>query len=365
MTLRDVLDAQVAQGRYPGYVAAVRHAGRTEMLTGGRTAIEPDSPPMTTGTLFRIASVTKPMGGALTLSLVADGVLALDDPIARWLPELAAVPATVRHLLTGKSGWGVRMEDSPRQRAMMDRGVFPSPLPPDLSPDEFIARVAEIPPAFPPGEGWLYDTGIDVLGVLLARAAGKPLPALMAERITGPLGMTSTGFGTDAVERLATAYTPGGRGLDVLDRPEGLYSRPPRFPKLSGGLVSTAGDVLRFYTAMADGGAPVLSAEAVALMTRDALTPELRKQASPFAGPGRSWGLATGVDVEVVDPWQAPGRWGWTGGTGTTADVDPSRDLVSVLLTQRAMAGPDDGFDYWWRAVAALASAEERPAHQG
>jgi CubicO group peptidase (beta-lactamase class C family) len=243
----------------------------------------------------RIASVTKPMGGALTLSLIQDGVLGLDDPIGRWLPEAAnprvlvspdapldrtteAVrPVTVRHLLTATSGWGAVLEPTPLQAAMMDRGVFPSPMTPAMSGDEFVARVAELPLAFQPGDGWLYDTGVDLLGVL------------------------------------------------------------------------------RFYTAMADGGAPVLSADSVALLTADALTVEQRRQAAPIVGPGASWGTATAVDVEAAEPWMAPGRWGWTGGTGTTAHVDPVRGTVAVLLTQRAMTGPLDRFEDFWTAVSRAA----------
>ena len=224
-----------------------------------------------------------------------------------------------------------------------------------MSGDEFVARVADLPLAFQPGEGWLYDTGIDLLGVLLARATGSQLSDLVATRITGPLGMASTTFGTSEVDRLATAYLPGPDGLEVLDPPDGDFGGPPTFEELSSGLVSTASDVLRFCCAMADGGAPVLRPESVALMTADALTDAQRQQARPIVGPGGSWGLATGVDVEVARPWMAPGRWGWTGGTGVTAHVDPVRGTVAVLLTQRAMTGPGDGFDDFWMGVAEAA----------
>jgi CubicO group peptidase (beta-lactamase class C family) len=303
---------------------------------------------------------------------VQEGVLGLDDPIARWLPEAANPrvlvapdaplhrttdaqrPITVRHLLTMTSGWGAVFEETPLQAAMMERGVYPGPLPPPMTGDEFVARVAELPLAFQPGEGWLYDTGTDVLGVLLARATGKPLSALLAERITGPLGMTSTSFWTPEVHRIATAYRPGADGLEVLDPPSGAFASPPGFEKLSGGLLSTASDVLRFYCAMADGGAPVLSPASVTLMTSDALTGEQRRQALPVLGPGVSWGLATSVDIEAVEPWMAPGRWGWDGGTGTTVRVDASRDAAGVLLTQRLITGPLDGFDDFWAAVAAV-----------
>jgi CubicO group peptidase (beta-lactamase class C family) len=368
-----VLDAQVASGRIPGYVAAIRIGGRPEVRAGGRMAVGTESPPMSEDTLFRIASITKTMGGALTLSLVQDGVLTLGDPIARWLPEAASPrvlvspgapldhtteaqrPITVRHLLTMTSGWGAVLAQTPLQTAMMERGVYPGPLTPQMSGDEFVARVAGLPLAFQPGDGWLYDTGMDLLGVLLARATGKPLSGLFAERIAGPLGMTSTNFWAADAGRLATAYQPGSSGLEVLDPPDGLFAAPPSFEELSSGLVSTAPDVMRFFCAMAEGGGPVLTADSVALMTADALSDTQRRQAFPIVGPGGSWGLATGVDAEAAEPWMAPGRWGWTGGTGATAHVDPVRGTVAVLLTQRAMTSPLDGFGDFWAAVAAAA----------
>jgi CubicO group peptidase (beta-lactamase class C family) len=368
-----VLDAQVEDGRMPGYVAALRVRGREHVRAGGRTAVEPDSSPMRENdTQFRIASITKPIGAALTLTLVRDGVVTLDDPIARWLPEAAeprvlrspgaaldqVVPAerpvTVRDLLAGTSGWGVVMDDTPLRAAMIERDVYGGPLHRDVSPDEFVERVTNLPLAFQPGAGWLYETGIDLLGMLLMRATGRSLADLFAERITGPLGLASTGFIGDPA-RLATAYLPGPDGLEAIDPPGGTFAVPPPFEELSSGLVSTAPDLLRFFCAMADGGAPVLTADEVALMTADALTPEQRRSALAFLDPGESWGLGTGVDVEAVQPWQAPGRWGWTGGTGTTAYVDPVRGTVAVLLTQRAMTGPNDGFDDFWTTVAAAA----------
>jgi len=367
-----VLDTQVDDGRMPGYVAALRVRGQEHVRAGGRTAVRPESPPMTDDTQFRIASITKPVGAALTLTLVRDGVVALDDPVSRWLPEAAeprvlvtpdapldrTVPAerpiTVRDLLAGTSGWGIVMEQTPLQAEMISRGVFGSPLHRDVSPDEFVERVTGLPLAFQPGVGWMYETGIDLLGILIMRATGRSLADLFAERITGPLELASTGFVGDPA-RLAPAYLPGPDGLTEIDAPDGTFAAPPPFEELSSGLVSSAPDVLRFFCAMADGGAPVLTADEVALMTADALTPQQRRSARVFLDRGESWGLGTGVDVEAAEPWQAPGRWGWTGGTGTTAYVDPVRDTVAVLLTQRGMTGPDDGFDDFWTAAAAAA----------
>jgi CubicO group peptidase (beta-lactamase class C family) len=253
------------------------------------------------------------------------------------------------------SGWGAVMQSTPLQKAMIDRGLFPSSLPPALTRAQFLARVAELPLAFQPGDGWLYDTGIDLLGILLARASGTPLPELLAERITGPLGMTSTSFWTSETDRLATAYRPGPQGLNTLDPPDGVFAKPRDFERLGGGLLSTAPDLLRFFTALADGGSPVLSADEVDVMTAAALSDQQRVQAEPVIGPGASWGLATSVDIAPAFPWMAPGRWGWNGGSGTTAYVDPSRELVAVLLTQREMTGPRDGFEDFWASSAALA----------
>src|SRR3954465_8856033 len=215
-----VPDAHVETGRIAGYVAAVRIRGRTEVRAAGRRRLAAARPPMPEGTLFRIASVTKPIGGALTLALVEDGVLDLDDPVARWLPELerprvlvapdapladtteAVRPVTVRHLLTCTAGWGAVMQPTPLQAAMRERGVYPGSALLRMSGDDFIARVAELPLAFQPGEGGLYDTPIEGLGVVLTRATGRTLADLVAERITGPLGMTSTAFGTNETGRL-------------------------------------------------------------------------------------------------------------------------------------------------------------------
>jgi CubicO group peptidase (beta-lactamase class C family) len=365
--VQDLLDAQVAEGRMPGYVAAVRAGGRTTVLAGGSTAVGGGAP-MTVDTQFRLASVTKLVAGALTLSLVEDGVLALDDEVARWLPELAAprvladpagplddtVPAaraiTLRHLLTNTAGLGLVPQAGPLQQEMWARGLAPSAFPPAMTPDEYLRGTAELPLAGHPGETWNYSS--DVLSVLVARAAGRPVGELVAERVTRPLGLGSTGFSGDPA-RLATLYAARDDGLAEADPPDGAFARPPAFESLAGGLVSTAPDVLTFLCALADGGGPLLPAAAVAAMTRDALGPELRARAEHIVGPNRSWGLMAAV--VVAGP--SAGRWGWDGGTGTSAWVDPARDLVAVLLTQRLMAGPHDAPDAFWTALGDCVAA--------
>ncbi|MEU2350592.1 serine hydrolase domain-containing protein [Modestobacter sp. NPDC049651] len=360
--------ADVAAGRLPGYVAAVRHRGRTEVHAGGCRAFgDPD--PVRPDSLFRLASVSKPYAGVLTLALAEDGVLDLDDPVARWLPELAeprvladpagpltdtvpaARPITVRHLLTSTPGFGGLWDGSPLAGAIEAAGIGPGGMPPQLTPDEYLTRLAALPLAAQPGERWLYHLSADVLSVLLARAAGRPLAELLAERVTGPLGLRSTGFAATDPARLTTAYLPTGTGFELLDPADGRAARPPLFEGLAAGLVASAPDVLAFWCALADGGGPLLGPGSVAALTTGALTGPQRADAAWFLGPGRSWGLQVGVQVEPGEPWARPGRWGWDGGTGTTAWADPDQDLVGVLLTNRGWGPGDDFLDRFWQAL--------------
>lgn len=365
-----VLDRRVAEGRIPGYVAAVRCRGASEVHASGHAAFGPDAAPMAPDTLFRIASLSKPLAAALTLALVDGGLLSLDDEIRRWLPEFArpavlrrfdgplhdtvpaARPITVADLLTSTAGWGLLLDASDLQAAVDDRQLGPGPVPPPMTGDEYVRRLAELPLAFQPGTGWLYDMPIKVLSVLLDRVTDQSLGELLAERITGPLGMADTGFRARSPGRLATQYAPTtDGGLEVFDSPDGVFAQPPAFEDLSCGLVSTAPDLLRFFSALADGGDPVLRPESVRLMTADHLTEDQRRQGQDILGDGHSWGLGAAVAVESAQPWMVPGRWGWIGGTGTSAHVQPDGG-VAIFLSQRMLADAQEGFDDFWAAFA-------------
>jgi CubicO group peptidase (beta-lactamase class C family) len=369
--VQQLLDTRVAEGRLPGYVAAVRAGGTTAVLCGGTTAVGGDAP-MTPGTLFRLASVTKIVGGVLTLALVEHGVLGLDDEARRWLPELAEPrvtatrggplddtvaatrPITVRHLLTNTAGLGWAPGLGPLTDEMDVRGVGPGAFGPDLGPEEFLRRLAELPLSAQPGETWAYHTCSDVLSVLLARATGRSIGALVAEHVTGPLGLRDTSFWTTEPARLASCYLPTDGGLELCEPPDGRFARPRPFETLSAGLASTAPDVLAVLTAVLDGGGPLLTRASAVALTADALTPAQRAAAAAVVGPGRSYGLQVGVDVADGDaPFRRRGRWGWDGGTGTSAWVDPARQLAGVLLTQRMMTGPLDEPNAFWTALTA------------
>jgi CubicO group peptidase (beta-lactamase class C family) len=366
------LAAHVQSRSVPGYVAAVSVAGERRIIARGVASLEDSAPAMTERTLFRIASLSKLIGGALALSLERDGVIALDEPVARWLPELEAPrvirdmsgpvqdtgpahqPIHVRDLLTMTAGVGLVTAPGPLQDTLRAEGLMPGPFPPPFSHDEFMRRLAALPLALQPGAGWLYHTSTDVLSVLLARAAARPLSELVAERIARPLGIEDLDFYAREPERLATAYTATDDGLEVLDAPSGRFSRAPRFEALASGLVCTAADFLAFMEMLARGGRDaVLDADAVGRMRADQLTDRQRAAAQLFLGEGRSWGLSCEVVLSSDETAVPPGGFGWNGGTGTTAYADPERELAGVLLTQRAMTSnrPMPAFIDFWDAV--------------
>ena len=363
----DSLNTTVASGWAPGIVAGVRHRGTsTVFATGhkdlaGTGEMAPDTP-------FRVASLSKLVGGALAVSMLADGFFGLDDPVDRWLPELAnprvlvspeaqldqTVPAegpiTVRQLLTLTNGMGVIFGNTPLSAAIVEAGVEPGPIPAQMSADEFMTRIGALPLAYQPGTRWAYHLGSDLLSVLLSRAGGAPLRHLLKERITGPIGMDSTKFFGDA-NMLPPAYRPTSAGLELFDEPDGTFSRSPQFETFGSGLVSTVPDYLAFLSALADD--TLLPAGLRAQMTSDQLTPGQHAGMAEMAGAATSWGWQVSVETGVGEPWSAPGRYGWTGGMGTSAYVDPSRDLIGVVFTQRLMAGPNEDFGYFWEPLVA------------
>jgi CubicO group peptidase (beta-lactamase class C family) len=359
-SLEDAVDA----GHAPGMVAGVRHGGSTEIFATGVLAV--GSPePMTENTPFRIASLSKLILGALSASLLSDSAFGLEDPIDTWAPELAAPrvlarpdgpldetvaadrPITIRHLLTLTHGLGVIFEETPLSAAMVEAGVAASAIPIQLSADEFLAALGRLPLAHQPGERWMYNLGSDILSALLPRITGLPLLELLRTRIFEPAGMTATAF---SGQRLPTEYIGTPDGIEEFAPIAGIFEKEPPFQGLAGGLVSTVPDYLRFLSALADGR--LIPDDLRATMTSDQLTSSQREGTELMLGPEISWGWETGVVTAGTKPGLSAGSYGWTGGTGTAAFVDPSHDLIGAVFTQRLMAGPQDNFDYFMEPLA-------------
>jgi len=358
VTAREVMKAIrpfIDRGEVPGAVVGVWRDGEVSLDAAGVVALDGDAP-MRVDTVMRVASNTKPMAAALTLVLAEEGVLALDDPVQRFVPELAGqrvlrrldaplddtVPAerppTVEDLLTMRLGFGFVFEGD-CQALDVAAGARLGIGPPDpsvpLSPDEWIARFAELPLLEQPGTVWRYDLAYGLLGVVLARAGGRPLEELLRERLFDPLGMTETAF-VAPQGRLPPSYAVGESGLVLFDdASESRWATAPSFPDARGGLVSTAADLLRFASALLDGGNGVVTAEAVTAMTTDHLTPEQRRSPSALAFlDGSGWGYGVQVLTAENDSSVRMPRYGWGGGLGTLWYSWPDQSTAAVLLTQ-------------------------------
>ncbi|HET6355521.1 serine hydrolase domain-containing protein [Streptomyces sp.] len=379
--LHDTLQASVSNGSVPGAVGLVARGDRVEVAAVGSVDVD-GTAPMARDSIFRIASLTKPVVAAAVMMLVEDGRIALDDPVGQWLPELAkptvvrtpgspvddvvpaARPITVRDVLSSRAGHGFPSDFSLPAVQLLFSELKQGPPQPQLvaAPDEWMAALSRIPLLYQPGDAWLYNTSSDIQGVLIARVSGRPLPEFLAERLFEPLGMTDTGFEVpaDRLDRFTSYYRADPAGaLELVDATDGQWSSVPAFPSGAGGLVSTLDDWHAFARMLlaegTAGGRPLLSPESVRQMTTDQLTPSQRAAGTLFL-EGQGWGFGGSVDVEAIDPWNVPGRYGWLGGTGTAAHITASTGAVTIVLSQRAMSGPtapDLMRDFWRYAAAA------------
>lgn len=383
--LHDALSRHVASGNPHGLAAVVSRRGEAHvevlgtMTSGGKEPVRRD-------TIFRISSMSKPITGAATMLLVEDGTLRLDDPVDRLLPELAnrrvlnrleapledTVPAkrplTVRDLLTFTLGFGDLFADPAQVPVLKAANDFhlgmgppePATMPP---PSEWMRRLGSLPLMYQPGERWQYNTGADILGVLLARASHEPLESFLRGRLFEPLGMRDTAFHVPAAKMTRfgpTYWTNHATGQEGIydEAAGGQWSRPPAFPSGAGGLVSTLDDYAAFAEMLMNHGERgkhrILSERSVSAMTRDQLTPD-QKRDELIKGywANHGWGFGLSVLTGPDELSTAPGRYGWDGGLGTSWYNDPKEGLVTILLTNRMWTSPNppDVFHDFWKSV--------------
>jgi CubicO group peptidase (beta-lactamase class C family) len=354
-SIREVCDAGMLAGAVTvvwqrGEVLQVNEIGYRDVDAGM---------PMQRDTLFRIASMTKPVTVATAMSLVDEGKLALRDPIARWAPEMADVrvlddprgpldrthPARrailIEDLLTHTSGLAYGFSVSgPISHAYVR-------LPFNRGPDAWLTELAALPLVHQPGDKVTYSHATDLLGVIVSRVEDKPFYQVLDERILGPTGMPDTGFfvSAEARRRAATMYRIDDEGRlrhDVMGPP---HIKPPSFPNAGGGLLSTADDYLRFVRmVLGDGiidGVRVLSPESARLMRTDRLTDEQKRHkflgAPYWVGRGFGLNLSVVTDPAKSAPLFGPGGLGtfsWPGAYGTWWQADPSADLILLYMIQ-------------------------------
>jgi CubicO group peptidase (beta-lactamase class C family) len=388
--MHQVLSGYIERKDLPGLVALVSHYDGVHVEALGVLAF--DNPaPMQRDTIFRIASLTKVIAAVAAMILVEDCTLRLGDSIEPWLPELAnrrvlksissqlddTVPAlraiTVRDLLTYRIGFGSVMappDTYPIQKWIRDYRIGgDGPMLPSQFPgtDEWLRRLGSLPLLAQPGERWMYQVSGDVLGTLIARVSGQSLGMFMRQRIFDPLGMKDTAFHVppEKIDRLPAFYFLNRQTnkLDFFDDVANTAWRSePPFESAGGGLVSTVDDYFAFSRMLLNKGRhgreQILSRATVELMTSDQVTPEQRAGSDLFFGTYSSWGLGMAVDIARKEIFHTPGRFGWTGGFGTTSYTDPAEEMIGILFTQRMMDSPQPPKvfnDFWTLAYAAMA----------
>lgn len=347
----------VDQGHVPGAITLVaRHGKVVSHQTFGKTAI--GGAPMTKDTIFRIYSQAKPVTGVAMMILFEEGRWRLDDPITKFVPELANLrvykgqnpdgtfitqPAarapTMREIMshTGGFAYGLRT-DQPVEKAYRDSGLLGS-----KTQAEFLTGLAKLPLASQPGTEWRYSVSVDLQGLIVERLSGMSLADFMKSRIFDPLKMTDTGFWIPAAksDRLAALYMidPKARKLVPADSFMVLdVSKPPAIASGGGGLVSTTADYARFAQMLLNGGeldgARILAPGTIELMASNHLTDIV--MAAPDAAFSPAKGTGFGLDVAVVtDPARAgtlrgKGTYSWGGAAGTWFWIDPKNDLFML-----------------------------------
>ncbi len=364
--IKEVFEADVAAGTIPGAVALIARRGKLAYLEAFGFRDREKQLPMATDSIFRIASMTKPMVSIAIMMLAEEGRLRLVNPISAYLPEMKNLqvgvevaggggkpelklePArremTVQDLLRHTSGltYG-QFGDSLVKRAYREANVFD----PKQTNAEFVSKLAKLPLQNQPGEVWDYSMSTDVLGRLVEVISGMDLDRFIEARITAPLGMTDTGFAVakEKAGRVAEPQIDAATGKRPA-MPRDLTLRP-NFLSGGGGMVSTAPDYLRFAQMLANGGeldgVRLVSRKTIALMTSDHLPPHVKfsantramfEESAPMAEFGQGFGLGFCVRKEAGrNP--VPGSVGdfyWSGVYGTYFWVDPQEQLIGVLM---------------------------------
>jgi CubicO group peptidase (beta-lactamase class C family) len=376
--LSEAMQGYVERDEVPGVVMRLfRHGELAYQAKMGWFDRETKQTPMGDDTLFRIASMTKPIIAVAVLGLVEEAKLRLDEPVEKWLPELAnrqvlvnpdgpldgevyssPRPITLRDLLTYRPGIGWLAIPVPYDRTAM--GLIPYPLSQifakqgaklryeeNLDPDAWMKRVGEIPLRYAPGERWLYHVSSEIMGVLLARVTGKGLEECLRERIFEPLGMRDTSFSVtaDKLHRLPAAYgnlINTGEKILIDASNDSAYTTPPLFPSGGGGLISTADDYLKFARMLLNqgqlDGVRILSRKTIEAMTQDYLTPEQHTHTFQMLDFWQSVGFGFGVRVvtKADSVGRSLGAYGWGGAYGTYWINDPGEDMVAILMIQQA-----------------------------
>ena len=342
--------------RIVGCVVLVAHDGETVYARAAGEADREAGRPVRRDTIFRYASLTKPIVSAAALGLMEEGVIHLEDPVTRILPDFrpklpdGSEPViTIRHLMTHTSGLTYDFMEPP-ESAYHGQGISNGFDVAGMSMAENLRRIVAWPLNFPPGAAWNYSVATDVLGAALAAATGETLPELVRRKVTGPLGMNDTDFSVVDLDRLAAPYADAapapvrmGASHVVPFAPSPLMFAPDRmldptsFPSGGAGMAGNADDYLTFLEAIRTQGGPILAPHSARLMLENAIG-DIPVTAT---GPGYGFSLGGAIlrDPKGAGTPQPAGTWSWGGVYGSSWFVDPVNRLTVVAITNTAIEG--------------------------
>jgi CubicO group peptidase (beta-lactamase class C family) len=360
-----VMKQEVAKGVFPGAVTLIARRGEVVHFEAHGFQDAAKTKPMARDTIFRMASMTKPITTAAAMMLVEQGVIKLNDPIAQLLPELkdqkvevskpnadgtvatADVPATrqptVQDLMRHTSGFfyagamqSKRLKEAYEQANIEARAQ-------DIPGGEMLQRLGQIPLAHQPGTNFHYSISTDVLGLLVERATEKPLSEALQERLLGPLGMKDTAFWVpqDKSARLAEVLDSDPMKKDSLRYCVAESEIRTSYFKGGAGLCGTAEDYLKFLQMIANGGEyqgrRYLSRKTVEFMLQDHIV-GMGGSTAASTGPGYGFGLGFAIRLQDGFGWTAGSKGDamWGGAYGTSFTIDPKEQLVAIQLTQGA-----------------------------
>lgn len=349
------IDRALREQRIVGAVVLIAENGRVTYRRAAGLSDREEATPMQEDQLFLLASITKPIVAAAVMRLVDQGVLGYGDPVTRWLPDFRPRTAdgtqpviTLQHLLTHTSGLTYTFAEAP-DHAYHRLGVSSGLDQPGLGLEENLRRLAAAPLTSAPGAAWKYSMAFDVLGAVVERASGRPLPQAVEALVTQPLGMTDTAFSVADRHRLATPYgdarprpermgrehTVWFNDMPIRFEPERIFD-PASYPSGGAGMAGTASDVLKLLEALRTGGDGFFRSETVAGARQAHVGPEAQAK-GPGWGYGRGWAVL--VDPQAAQSPQSAGTMSWGGAYGHSWFIDPTRRLTVVSLTNTAIEG--------------------------
>jgi CubicO group peptidase (beta-lactamase class C family) len=364
--LHQGMQAYVDRHEAGGIVTLIAREGKVvDVHASGFQDVE-NRTPMKTDTIFRIASMTKPITSVAVMMLIEEGKLFLTDPVSKFIPAFkgqqviaesgTTVPArrdiTIRDLLSHRSGLSYGfLNGGPVGSAYRKEGVTDGLTTTSMTLEEGINKLAAQPLMAQPGSAWNYSLSVDVLGRVIEVVSGTSFDVFLRDRIFTPLAMVDTAFDVQDAKwtRMSTVYTSDGKGgIRPMKDPESFgttymspvasYKTPKRYFSGGAGLTSTAQDYWRFAQMLLNGGvldgARLLSPKTIELMT-SSHTADLPQ--GGLVGLGANFGLGFRVvmDVAATQTHGSPGMYGWSGIYGTVFWVDPKEQLVAIMMVQR------------------------------